>query len=89
MKIGEKIEFYRKAANLSQEQLAKKIGLRKNTICSYETGSTSPRFDILEKIAQVCKIQLKDLILDNPLIISKEEYEELIKAIKTLEKIFK
>lgn len=89
MKIGEKIEFYRKEANLTQKQLGKKAGLAENTICNYELGKTSPNFDALVKISEVLKIPLKNLVLDNQHIITEKEYEEIKKAIETLEKIIK
>lgn len=39
-------------ANLTQEEAAKKLGINKATLQNYETGSTSPTMDMVEKIAE-------------------------------------
>ena len=43
----------RKAAGLSQEQLAIKVGVSRYSIIEYEKGRTSPTLQIANKIAHV------------------------------------
>lgn len=40
-------------ANLTQEEAAKKIGINKATLQNYETGTTFPTMNTVEKIALV------------------------------------
>ncbi|MDE6504837.1 MAG: helix-turn-helix domain-containing protein [Clostridia bacterium] len=47
---------------LTQEELAKKVGVIKLTISNYETGTRFPRKPILDKLAAVLECQIADLI---------------------------
>ena len=42
LKLKNKLKEYRKVANLTQSQLAEKVGSSKNTISSIETGQFCP-----------------------------------------------
>ena len=42
MEIGNKIVELRKQGNLTQEQLAEKVGVSRQTISKWELGETSP-----------------------------------------------
>src|SRR5438105_1016382 len=48
--IARKIIEARKAAGLSQEQLARLAGIRQETLCRLETGKHSPTIRTVEKI---------------------------------------
>lgn len=48
--IGRRLAEARKAAGLSQEDLATKVGVRSGTISRYERGAFQPRTDKLEPI---------------------------------------
>lgn len=52
----------RKAAGLTQQQLANAVGVAKNTISAYETGQRFPRRDVWDKMAAVLNCEPKDLI---------------------------
>lgn len=43
--LGEKIHDLRKAKGLSQEELAEKVGVSRQTISKWESGSMQPTFD--------------------------------------------
>lgn len=51
--FGRNVARLRKESDLSQEELANKIGLNKQTISNIERGIRYPTFETLEKIAQV------------------------------------
>jgi DNA-binding XRE family transcriptional regulator len=53
--IARKIIEARKAAGLSQEQLAKLAGIRQETLCRLETGKHSPTIRTVDKIDQALK----------------------------------
>ena len=47
---------------MSQEELAKHLGLAKSTISMYESGSREPSFEILEAIADTFNVDMNTLI---------------------------
>ncbi|MBP3821504.1 helix-turn-helix transcriptional regulator [bacterium] len=80
--IGKKIKFYRQISNLTQEQLAEKVGIHEKQISRIESGIHFPTFDNLIKIMNALNIEFKDLDLSNE---SKNAVKEkLIKIIKSL-----
>ena len=60
--IGERIREARKAAGLSQEQLAKKIGVWQPTLSDWERGGVDIRIAALTKLADGLGIPLAQLI---------------------------
>ena len=63
MSISENIRFFRKEANLTQKDLARKCGLAEITIRQYESGKREPRSSQLAKIAGALNISAVDLYL--------------------------
>lgn len=59
--VAKKIREYRKEAGLTQKELGEKIGVKHNTISSYESGTTEPEQNILFKIADALSISINDL----------------------------
>ena len=55
----------RKEHGLTQEKLAKIIGLSRSTITMYETGGSEPDFDILKKIADYFNVTTDYLLYGN------------------------
>ena len=54
--IGENIQRFRKEAHLSQEELAEKIGVARQTVAKWENGTTVPDIGIsLDALAMVKK----------------------------------
>ena len=49
-------------SNYSQETLANKIGVTRETICSWETGKTSPNVPQLKKLSEILNCTVNDLI---------------------------
>ena len=50
MTMGERIKELRKKNGMTQTDLAKKLGVTKGTISTWETGSRSPSFDVLDQL---------------------------------------
>lgn len=65
-KIGQRIRKYRKAQNLSQEQLSEKIGISVTHMSHIETGNTKLSLPVLVYIAQTLNVHTDDLIFDYP-----------------------
>ena len=53
MTIGEKITELRVAANISQEQLAEKINVSRQSVSKWEMGQALPQID---KVLQLCEL---------------------------------
>lgn len=52
MSFAESLRQKREQKNMSQEQLAKKLGITQAVISQYENGSTSPTVALAVKIAK-------------------------------------
>jgi len=59
--LGKRIQRYRKQADLTQEELAEKVGISRAYMGYIEQGRNTPSLEILEKIAKKLKISLSDL----------------------------
>lgn len=64
MKLGEKIRQLRIGANLTQDDLALKLDIKKPTLSHYETGRTEPNAEVLVKIANFFGITVDELLND-------------------------
>lgn len=56
------IGYWRRKRNMNQDELAEKTGLSYDTIKFYEQCRRTPRIVNLIKIADVLKVDLKDLV---------------------------
>lgn len=80
-----RIKEARRAAHLTQKQLAKKLGIKVSTLSGYEIGAHDPKSNNLAKIAQICNTTVDWLLgidaSENPkenkprLIDGLDEYE--------------
>lgn len=55
MQFSYKIEIVRNKLNLSQERLAKELGVSFATVNRWEKGHSEPSYLALEKFAEFCK----------------------------------
>ena len=78
-KIGQKIRKYRKAYNLSQEQLAEKVGISVTHMSHIETGNTKLSLPVLADISKALDIRSDDLLFDSA--VEKTIYVEELCAI--------
>ena len=59
MTLSEKIKNARKAAGLTQQQVADKVGIAKEVYQMYEYGTRNPRLEKLKAIADACGVDLE------------------------------
>jgi transcriptional regulator with XRE-family HTH domain len=59
--LSANLRVLRKRLNLSQEELASRVGLNRGNIASYEKGTAEPKICNLLKFAQVFKVSILDL----------------------------
>ena len=64
--IGQRIRKFRKAYNLSQEQLAEKIGISTTHMSHIETGNTKLSLPVFVAIANALSVQTDELLYDIP-----------------------
>lgn len=79
--IGQRIRKYRKASNLSQEQLAEKVGISVTHMSHIETGNTKLSLPVLVNIANALSVQTDAIIYENPQVNKtsiKQELSEII-----------
>ena len=62
MKFNEKLVMLRKQHNLSQEQVAEKLGVARQTISKWELGETTPEMDKIIIMSELYNITLDELI---------------------------
>lgn len=64
--FSDMLVFLRRRDNLSQQELASKIGLAKSTISMYERGERKPSFEVLEQLADYFNVNMDTLLGTTP-----------------------
>lgn len=59
--LGARIKEIRKLREISQEQLAEKVGLDSKFISKIEVGRSSPSLETIENIARALEVEIRDL----------------------------
>lgn len=62
MTFGERLLAYRNAVNLSQEKLAEKVGVTRQTVSKWETNQSVPDFDKILPLCEALGITTEELI---------------------------
>ena len=76
--LGEKIRSLRKDNGISQEELAEKLGVSRQSVSLWENGQTMPSMDSIVAIAKIFNVST-DLLLNNDIGIETEEKLDLPK----------
>ena len=72
MKFGDKVKELRTRIDITQEELAKKIGVSPRTIFAYENGETYPRRrDIYKQLAELFGVELNYLLTEDEEFIAE------------------
>lgn len=58
--VGGKIKYYRNMKGLTQKELGLRVGVKHNTISSYEKGTNEPEQEILFSIANALDVSIND-----------------------------
>lgn len=87
--LGEKIISERKKCKLSQEDLAEKLGITRQTISNWELNETSPDLKQASKLCDIFNISLDELIGKENAILTRLDKTEnnsklIIKLVKTV-----
>lgn len=63
MNFGDKLKMLRTGQNLTQQQLATRLGVQKSVVSYHESGERTPSTDVLIKLARVFHTTI-DYLLD-------------------------
>lgn len=83
MNLGKKIAELRKKNNLSQEELAEKVGVARQTISKWEIGDTTPDINQVKIISKIFNISVDELVDNdiNSVIVEKVSNTEKLAGI--------
>ena len=84
MEIGNKINQLRKLSGMTQEQLAEKLNVSRQTISKWESDSTSPDLESIVKISRIFHVSLDDLLKEGEAGVTNKTDEQI-----TLEDLMK
>ena len=65
MKFGDKLIALRKKKGLSQEELAEKLSVSRQSVSKWESNNTYPETDKIVQICNIFECTMDDLINDN------------------------
>lgn len=83
MNLGKKIAELRKKNNLSQEELAEKVGVARQTISKWEIGDTTPDINQVKIISKIFNMSIDELVDNdiNSVIVEKISNTEKLAGI--------
>ena len=56
--FGKRLREVRKSKKITQQELADRLGIKRNTYSDWENGKTEPTFEILVKLADLFDVSL-------------------------------
>lgn len=83
MNLADNLKRIRKENNLSQEQLAEKLGVTRQAVSKWESGVSYPEMDKVMQICQVFNLNINELVHENLKEVTekKKEKDNLSKVI--------
>lgn len=86
---GKFITQKRKEKNLTQEQLAEKIGVSNKTISKWETGKCMPDYSVIELLCEELNITLAELMNgeEDEKSIPAYENEQIVEMLKEIQNL--
>ena len=82
--VGKRIQNYRKALGITQEQLAEKIGIDTISLSKIETGRNYPTAENITKLANILGIDIYELFVNNNIMTNEELLGEISKGISSI-----
>ena len=71
MKFNERLKSIREEKGLTQQQLSDRSGVSVRTIQNYESGSYSPRFGIVDKLAEALEVTSPELLGQSGMLVAE------------------
>lgn len=60
--LGQRLRQHREQLGLSQQQVARQLGITRSTYAYYETGASYPRLPTLCKLAKLYHVSYEELL---------------------------
>lgn len=79
--IGANIQNYRKLKSMTQNELAEKIHVSRQTISKWELNKSTPTIDYLIRLSQELDVTLDQLIVNRERILKDTEEKQMKKAL--------
>lgn len=85
--ISKNITKYREASNMSQKELAKRLGVIPSRVSNWETGANCPTIDILFELCAVLGVSINDIygVYPNSKFVLEYQEQEIIKKYRDLD----
>lgn len=85
MEFNEKLQYFRKKSNLTQEELAEKLFVSRTAISKWESGRGMPIISSLKAISEVFNISIDELLSSEEIIeVAEKENKENMKSFKNI-----
>lgn len=82
MKFGENLYNLRKAAKMSQEKLAEKMGVTRQSVSKWENGESYPEMEKIMKLCEVFHCKINDLVHENMVDIDSLDEDIKMSVVK-------
>ena len=79
---GQRIRKFRKAHQLSQEELAERIGISTTHMSHIETGNTKLSLPVLVSLATALEVSADDLLFDNTAATRNSVIDDLLSLLE-------
>ena len=86
MKFGENLYNLRKNAKMSQEKLAEKMSVSRQSISKWENGESYPEMDKILKLCNIFHCKINDLVHEDLTDINSLDEEIIMSVVKFNEK---
>ena len=82
MKFGENLYNLRKSAKMSQEKLAEKMNVTRQSVSKWENGESYPEMEKIMKLCDIFHCKINDLVHENMLDIDSLDEEVKMSVVK-------
>ena len=82
MKFGDNLKSLRKSKKLSQEDLAEKVGVSRQSVSKWETGESYPEMNNILELCKIFKCHINDLVNDNMIDIDSLDEDIKMSVVK-------
>lgn len=86
MKFGENLKLIRKSKHISQEELAEKLGISRQSVSKWETGENYPSMANILCLCDIFKCKINELVKDDFIDINSLDEEIKMSVVKFKEK---
>lgn len=82
MKFADNLKKIRKSKNISQEELAEKVGVSRQSVSKWETSEAYPEMNNILELCKIFKCNINDLVNDNMIDLDSLDEEVKMSVVK-------